>query len=213
MNPKCNRRGFLSKLAGTACVAGLSGGSWFLASSGVQGDRQGLRPPGALDEADFLATCIRCGRCADACPNCAIVPFTEEAGAEMSVAPGPGERGTPVIFARKKSCILCSGASGDSLLCTVACPSGALQPIKKEAIAIQENVAMGTAKVDKNICYSYNGASCGACVRSCPFEGTALRAELWEKPVVDSASCVGCGLCERACIHYPAAIRVRPRSV
>jgi ferredoxin-type protein NapG len=28
-----------------------------------------LRPPGALKEEDFLKTCIRCGRCVEACKN------------------------------------------------------------------------------------------------------------------------------------------------
>ena len=69
---------------------------------------------------------------------------------------------------------------------------------------------MGIAEVDPNICYSFNGASCGACVRACPFQGVALRAGLWEKPIIDPDKCVGCGLCERSCVHYPQAIRVVP---
>jgi ferredoxin len=84
--------------------------------------------------------------------------------------------------------------------------------VKKDAESIRRSVRMGTAEVDSALCYSFNGASCGACVRACPFEGEALSAGLWEKPIVDADACVGCGLCERACVHYPQAIRIQPRS-
>ncbi len=106
--------------------------------------------------------------------------------------------------------MLCNGMPGDELLCGRACPSGALERIRKDPETIRASVRMGTAVIDKNLCYSYNGASCGACVRACPFEGEALRAGLWEKPILDVAVCVGCGLCERACIRYPQAIHVQP---
>ena len=171
-----------------------------------------IRPPGALAEADFLATCIRCGRCADARPNRAIAAFTEDSGKTFAMSSGRGQRGTPVIFPRGQACMLCNGIPGDELQCGAACPTGALTPIKKTAVQIAEKVDMGTAEVDLNLCYSYNGASCGACVRACPLEDSALRAGMWEKPIVDPEMCVGCGLCERACVRYPQAIRVRPKS-
>jgi MauM/NapG family ferredoxin protein len=204
-----SRRAFLSRFIGGAVTVtvGVAGG-WLMAGGAARAESC-LRPPGALPEDDFLSTCIRCGRCADACPNRCITAFTEEAGAELSMAPGAGQRGTPVIFPRRQACVLCNGAPGEHLLCTEACPSGALQLTKKSAESVRSNVKMGTAVVDTTLCYSYNGASCGACVRACPFEGTALRAGLWEKPIVDPDACVGCGLCERACVHYPQAIRVR----
>jgi len=207
-----NRRSFLGKLTGSAIsITGAIGGGLAM----VAGDDSSacLRPPGALLEEAFLATCIRCGRCADACPNRCIVGFTEEAGFELSVKPGAGQRNTPVIFPRKQACILCNGAPGEDLLCTAACPTGALQKMKKDPDSVQASVKMGTAEVDTTLCYSFNGASCGACVRACPFEGTALRAGLWEKPLVDPDACIGCGLCERACVHYPQAIRVRSASL
>ena len=209
----CDRRRFLSRfLAGALSLAGSAGGGLYLAAGGAQ-SAPCVRPPGALPEKDFLATCIRCGRCADACPNRCIAAFTAEASADLAIEPGPGQRGTPVIFPRRQACMLCNGLPGETLLCTTACPTGALQPVRKEEEAIQAQVDMGTAQVDTYLCYSYNGASCGACVRACPFEGAALRAELWEKPVVDPQACVGCGLCERACVRYPQAIRVQPRQV
>ena len=205
-----SRRKFIGRLvSGVATVAGVAGGGW-LAGSGTSRATACLRPPGALSEQEFLATCIRCGRCADACPNRCITAFTEETAREVALAPGPGQRATPVIFPRRQACMLCNGVPGKYLLCTDACPSGALQPTRKDRQLLQAHVKMGTAEVDRNICYSFHGASCGACVRACPFEGQALRAGLWEKPIIDPEACIGCGLCERSCLHYPQAIRVRP---
>ncbi len=192
-------------------MVGVSAGGMTLGGMGTVAAEPCIRPPGALLEGDFLATCIRCGRCADACPNRCIVAFTEASGKDLAMRPGRGQLGTPVIFPRKQACMLCNGIPGEHLLCTASCPSGALQATRKDNDSIRAHVKMGTAEVDLNLCYSYNGASCGVCVRACPFEGLALKAGLWEKPMVDASACVGCGLCERACVRYPQAIHIRPR--
>lgn len=206
-----SRRSFLTKTAGSVLSAAgvFAAAGWLSRAARSVTRRSFLRPPGALDETDFLATCIRCGRCIDACPNRAIVGFSDEVGKSLSVQPSAHEHGTPVILPRQQACILCNGAPGNALLCTEACPSGALRFTRKDEVA--QKARMGTAYVDEKLCYSYNGASCGACVRACPFEGKALRAGLWEKPILDPNFCVGCGLCERACLRYPQAISVLPR--
>jgi ferredoxin-type protein NapG len=167
-----------------------------------------IRPPGALAEEDFLSRCIRCRRCADACPNSCIHAFSEEVGQPFSILPGRGQEGTPVIFPRQQACNLCIGNITENLLCTAACPTGALQIVPKDREQIQAKVRMGKAEVNTTLCYSYNQSSCGVCIRACPFEGQALKASLLERPVIDLAYCVGCGLCERACIRYPQAITV-----
>ncbi len=208
------RRRFLTRLAtGAATVAGAIAGGRLLSGPNLADAVACVRPPGALPEKEFLSACIRCGRCADACPNRCISAFTDEAAKTLAMRPGRHQRNTPVIFPRQQACMLCAGVSGDALLCTEACPTGALQRTAKTAEAIQEQVSMGTAVVDENLCHSFNGASCGVCVRACPFEGEALRAGMWEKPIIDPNVCIGCGLCERACVRYPQAIRVEPRAL
>lgn len=154
-----------------------------------------LRPPGAVEESEFVRRCIRCHKCGENCPNSCIRFVGPE---------GPPEaRGTPYIVPREKACILCAK-------CNNGCPSGALQPVDPEHPRIWEAVDMGVVELDENICHSYQGYVCGICVRACPLQGKALKAGLWEKPILDPSFCVGCGLCEQACVHMPQAIRVRP---
>lgn len=153
-----------------------------------------LRPPGALDEEEFLARCIHCGQCGEVCPNRAINYFALENGLESS--------DTPYIIPREKACILC-------MKCGDVCPTGAIEPIPYEADAIIENVSMGHAVVDKSLCLSYRGETCGVCYRACPLPDIALWVGMLEQPHVTD-KCVGCGICERACIQMPQAIKVIP---
>jgi len=196
-----NRREFVKQ---TAAVGVALGGGAMVAGLGdapAEGAPAPLRPPGALAEDNFVATCIRCMRCVDACPNHALVSMPTD-------TPG-GRAGTPTMHPRSAACMLCAGAEGDYLKCTEACPSGALTLVRREREDIQEKVAIGVAELDLNLCYSYNNWSCGACFRACPLAGEAITVGAWERPTVHPESCVGCGCCERSCIRYPHAIRVK----
>jgi len=148
-----------------------------------------LRPPGALEEEAFLATCVRCQLCAQVCETGCIGFF------------GPFEgrhAGSPHITAERAACDLC-------LACTRACPSGALAELTEAT-----GVRMGLAVVDERLCVSHNGTgACGACHTACPLRNRALTQGLRNAPTVHAEHCVGCGLCEEACIVYDRkAIRV-----
>ncbi len=186
---KAGRRHFLKSAIGTTVL--LAGTGTVLSTFSalrkgrypVAGHRPGLgilRPPGALVEAEFMAACIRCTRCAEACDMNCIQYFGPEAGSLQ---------GTPYIDPVDKPCDMC-------LACGEACPTGALEVLTKK-----EDIHMGTAVVDERLCVSINGTGiCGACFTACPLRGKAITQTLHNAPEVHSEYCTGCGLCESFCI-------------
>jgi MauM/NapG family ferredoxin protein len=151
-----------------------------------------LRPPGLMHELILVNTCIRCGKCVEACPAEAIFPLGPEWGAAA---------GTPAINARERPCVLCNG-----LQCTQVCPSGALQPTYNN-----KDVKMGTAILDRARCVTYHGQTCDVCFNACPIPGAVVIAGDRRVSVVDEL-CTGCGLCEHTCPTEPASIKIAPRS-
>ena len=154
-----------------------------------------LRPPGALPEPEFLDACVRCFKCENACPNGCIQFHGPSSGLRQAF--------TPYIEPRARACILCGE-------CGKACPTGALKPFENKREAWLSDVKMGVARVNKEMCYSYHGRTCGACYQACPLAGTAIKIGVFETPIMQPDHCVGCGLCEQACLHLPQAIRVIP---
>ncbi|MGR3714637.1 MAG: 4Fe-4S dicluster domain-containing protein [Shimia sp.] len=108
------RRRFLQDAArGSAgCAVAGMGLMWMVQDARALPDRA-IRPPGALPEADFLASCIRCGLCVRDCPYDTLV--LAELGVDGAAT------GTPFFNARDIPCEMC-----DDIPCVAACPTGAL---------------------------------------------------------------------------------------
>jgi len=191
-----SRRAVLAGL-GLAVGAGL-GGLIRRDSGGRSGAEPLLRPPGALDEAEFLASCIRCGQCVEACPPeyNTLQLVDDRAGISF---------GSPFVDSRNTPCYLCANYEG--LLCIDVCPTAALSPVADTA-----SVRMGTAVIDHSRCLAYNRVICRACWHACPFPDDAIRFDSMLRPVVVEEACVGCGLCDHACPTEVSSIPIRPAS-
>jgi MauM/NapG family ferredoxin protein len=153
--------------------------------------RDFLRPPGAIDEIAFLTTCTRCPHCADACPREAI----KMAGASDGIAAG-----TPYINPYDAPCTLCI-----DLNCIKACPTDALDKGIK-----REDVRMGLAVIDEEVCLARQGMMCEACFTICPLKGDAIYMDGLSGPVIDSGKCTGCGVCAHSCVSKPNSIKIIP---
>jgi ferredoxin-type protein NapG len=175
-----------------------------------------LRPPGALPEKEFIASCIKCGMCVEACPYDAL----------DLAKPGDNKPiGTPYFTPRTNPCFMCK-----DIPCVPVCPTDSLDKTlvsdKDESGELKLNInlaKMGLAVIDRETCIAYSGIQCDACYRECPLIDKALteayiRIERTGKhamraPVVHSEACTGCGRCENACITRKASIFVLPRDI
>jgi ferredoxin-type protein NapG len=110
--PVSERRKFFLDIARAAGLAILGGLTWSAYVSEVRATSLILRPPGALDENDFLATCIKCGMCVEACPFDTL----------KLAKPGDNKPlGTPFFEPRKIPCYMCT-----DIPCVPVCPTNAL---------------------------------------------------------------------------------------
>ena len=206
-----DRRRFILGAARSAGLAALGGLVWSAYVDEVKANKLILRPPGAIKEDDFLATCIKCGMCAEACPFDTL----------LLAKPGDNKPlGTPYFTPREVPCYMCV-----DIPCVPVCPTGALD---KELVSTDgkldiNKADMGVAVVDTKNCIAFWGIQCDACYRACPLMDKALFLEYEKnertgkhaflKPIVDSDYCTGCGLCERACVTKKATITIVPRDV
>ena len=210
--PITERRKFFLSIARATGLAILGGLTWSAFIDEVKATSLILRPPGALDENDFLATCIKCGMCVEACPFNTL----------KLAKPGDNKPlGTPFFIPREIPCYMCV-----DIPCVPVCPTDALniKSLQNENKNLDITKAkMGVAVIDDSSCIAFWGIQCDACYRACPLLGHAISIEYSKnertgkhaflKPVVHTDICTGCGLCEKACVTQKAAIFVLPREV
>ena len=163
-----------------------------------------IRPPGAIDEDDFLGACVRCGLCVRDCPYDTL--SLAEFGDDVAT-------GTPYFIARDIPCEMC-----EDIPCAAACPTDALS---KDLVDIRQ-ADMGVAVFSGvDTCYSTTGtAHCRACYLACPVKDEAITMDRTEsngrwyfEPTVHTDKCTGCGKCEKDCVTPEASIKVFPRQL
>lgn len=154
-----------------------------------------IRPPGSLEEREFLKRCVKCGECMKVCITNGLQPTLLEAGLEGIWS--------PVLVPRIGYCeYRCT-------LCGQVCPTGA---IKKLELKEKVKVKIGLAMIDKGRCLPYaHAVPCIVCEEVCPtpkkaiwFEEVRVRdrngkEKVLKQPRVDLELCIGCGICETKC--------------
>ena len=154
-----------------------------------------IRPPGALPEPEFLATCVKCGECLKVCPTNGLQHAFDEGGLRAIW--------TPILVPRIGYCeYQCS-------LCSQVCPTGAI-----EQLTIRQKTAtkIGSAWIRRHRCIPYaTGEPCKVCQERCPTSPKAIQMietevfapdgeiVLQAVPIVDNDVCNGCGVCETKC--------------
>ncbi len=156
-----------------------------------------VRPPGSLEEGDFLSRCLRCDRCRSAC-HASVISTARLADGLISLR-------TPVMNFHHGWCDFCGK-------CADACPTGAIQKFDANETKI------GLAHITQS-CIALRTGACRVCVEACAYDAITLNDS--KAPVVDPDICNGCGQCELDCPAqvYQASrsghmrgIEVRPRN-
>jgi len=185
--------------AGTAVISLTGLNSLYGKSGEGQVGAEGLvRPPGAVQETNFLSRCVRCGECMTACPTNTLQPIWLTAGFSAMFS--------PAITPRRGFC------DPQCHECGKVCPTDAIRPIGKSDRIWAKT---GTAHIIRQKCLAWEfKKSCMVCDEVCPYDAIEFLNEKENKvpvPHVIENRCAGCGYCEHFCpVQNRAAIVVTP---
>jgi ferredoxin-type protein NapG len=231
---KTDRRDFI-KYSTMGILALATIGGVVFSPIGARAENR-LRPPGAVEEKEFLALCIKCGQCLQVCPyhSIELADFGKGYGV-----------GTPYIDATIRGCYAC-----DAVPCVLACPSGALDHHTEKATDIKMGIAVlenprtclsvrrepvpkgydnemkdflkkqvNITKLEKEQLEKFEGYEdkpCTLCADMCPMPNPLSAIEMITtragiiRPEIYSG-CTGCGVCEEVCPTETPSIVIKPR--
>jgi len=142
-----------------------------------------IRPPGSVEEQEFLARCIKCDQCIRVCPTNVLQPALFEPGVEGLW--------TPILNFRMGAC------QHQCTACGHVCPTGAIQRITVEeklglgAFETVGPIQLGTAHFDVGRCLPWSkNIPCVVCEEVCPVSPKAIHCEYRQMLVRDGKKLV-----------------------
>jgi polyferredoxin len=164
-----------------------------------------IRPPGSVEESQFLSKCIKCDQCINACPTNVLQPASWKEGGLESLW-------TPVMKFKIGHCQL------KCTMCSEVCPTGAIRKITtmeklgKGPFKEEGPIRLGTAFFDKGRCLPHAmEIPCVVCEEVCPTSPKAIQTKdvqvkdvygnivVLNRPFIVPDLCIGCGICEAEC--------------
>lgn len=168
-------------------------------------NKKAIRPPGSVEETEFLERCIKCDQCINVCPTNVLQPSTLAEG-------GLEGLWTPVMDMSVGFCQL------NCTLCSEVCPTGAIQKISLEKKlglgkhASDGFISVGTAFINQGRCLPWAMETpCVVCEEVCPVSPKAIgtydvEVKRWDgktvvlnRPYIRPELCIGCGICQHEC--------------
>jgi len=178
VSPDLTRRGLVTTLISGAVTVPVLG---IGAATGTNWNPKLVRPPGSLDEAEFLSRCIKCGQCMRICPTNVLHPAGLEGGLEGLWTPKLNFR------------IGTSGCQHTCIACGNICPTAAIRPMTldertgRNQYTAAGPIKIGTAFVDRGRCLPWAmGRPCIVCQENCPVSPKAITTREVFEPVGDA---------------------------
>lgn len=145
-----------------------------------------IRPPGTVEEQEFLERCVKCGQCIRVCPTNVLQPALFDSGLEGVWS--------PVMNYRVGFC------QSNCTACGQICPTGAIRQISvAEKMGLGPHrkagpIRLGTAHFDRSRCLPWSkNIPCLVCQEVCPVSPKAIYTDRTQLAVRDATKRVVSG--------------------